>query len=349
MATKVKTYTIYTATLLLLVLAMVLSLSWGAMPIPIRDVVVSLLKGAGLCRNTPVDELYSGVIALVRLPRAIMGLLVGASLGISGAAIQAIFRNPLAEPGIIGISAGASFMAALLIAFESVLFSAFTGLFGHYLLALGAFSGAGVATWLVYHISLVDGKPHISTMLLAGIAINALAGALTGLISYLADEHQLRTITFWMLGSLGSASWETVGVLLPFAVLTVIGLPFLSKPLNAFALGEQEAQLLGFKPTQVKRFVILLATLAVGASVSMTGIIGFIGLLVPHGIRMLGGVDNRYVLPASAMLGALTLTVADLLARIVALPAELPIGVVTALLGAPLFLYILIRDKKKIV
>ncbi len=349
MATTKKTYTIYTAILLLLALAVVLSLSWGAMPIPVRDVVISLLKGVGLCKDATVDELYTGVIALVRLPRAIMGLLVGASLGIAGAAIQAIFRNPLAEPGIIGVSAGASFVAALLIAFESVLFSAFTGLFGHYLLALGAFSGAGVATWVVYRISLVDGRPHISTMLLAGIAINALAGALTGLISYLADEQQLRTITFWMLGSLGSASWETVIVLLPFTVFTVIGLPLLSKPLNAFALGEQEAHLLGFKPAQVKRLVILLATLSVGASVAMTGIIGFIGLLVPHGVRMLVGVYNRDLLPASARLVPLPLPVADLLARVVALPAELPIGVVTALLGTPLFLYILIRDKKKIV
>lgn len=349
MAAVAKTYLINVVILVLLVLAVMLSLSWGAMPIPIGDVAVSLLQGVGLCDDISVDELYSGVIALVRLPRAITGVLVGASLGISGAAIQAIFRNPLAEPGIIGISAGASFMAALLIAFESALFMAFTDFFGHYLLALGAFSGAGVATWLVYRISLVDGRPHISTMLLAGIAINALAGALTGLISYLADEQQLRTITFWMLGSLGSASWETVTVLLPFVVLTVASLPFLAKPLNAFALGEQEAHLLGFKPTQVKRLVILLATLAVGASVAMTGVIGFVGLLVPHGIRMLGGADNRYVLPASAMLGALTLTVADLLSRVVAPPAELPIGVVTALLGTPLFLYILIRDKKKIV
>ncbi|WP_090603995.1 FecCD family ABC transporter permease [Parapedobacter koreensis] len=349
MAGTTKTYTSYVTMLLLLVLAVILSLSWGAMPIPIGDVVVSLLQRVGLYEDVAVDELYSGVIALVRLPRAVMGLLVGASLGISGAAIQAIFRNPLAEPGIIGVSAGASFVAALLIAFEATLFTAFSDLFGHYLLALGAFSGAGAATWLVYRISLVDGRPHISTMLLAGIAINAMAGALTGLISYLADEQQLRTITFWMLGSLGGASWETVIVLLPFTVLTIIGLPLLSKPLNAFALGEQEAHLLGFKPTQVKRLVILLATLAVGASVAMTGIIGFIGLLVPHGIRMLGGADNRYVLPASALLGALTLTVADLLARIVALPAELPIGVITALLGTPLFLYILIRDKKKII
>ncbi len=349
MATKLKIPTIYIATTLLLFLAAVLSLGWGAMAIPIGEVVVTLLKAVGFFRDTTVDELSAGVVMLVRLPRVVMGMLVGASLGVSGAAIQAIFRNPLAEPAIIGVSAGASFFAALIIAVESTLFMAIGHLLGHYLLALGAFAGAGLATWLVYRVSLVDGKPHIGTMLLAGIAINALAGALTGLISYLADEQQLRTITFWMLGSLGSASWETVATLLPFAAITVAGLPLLSKPLNAFALGEQEAHLLGFKPALVKRVVIVLATLAVGAAVAMTGIIGFIGLLVPHSIRMLGGADNRYVLPASALLGALTLTVADLLARVVVLPAELPIGVVTALLGTPLFLHILIRDKKKFV
>lgn len=349
MASQAKTYVIYMATILLLVIAVLLSLSWGAMAIPISDVAAALIQWTGLHSAAAVDELSSGVVTLVRLPRVVMGMLVGASLGVSGAAIQAVFRNPLAEPGIIGISAGASLIAALLIAVESVAFVAFAGLFGHYLLALGAFAGAGIATWLVYRISLVDGKPHIATMLLAGIAINALAGALTGLISYLADEQQLRTITFWMLGSLGSASWETVAVLFPFTALAAIGLPLLAKPLNAFALGEYEAHLLGFKPTLVKRVVIVLATLAVGASVAMTGIIGFVGLLVPHGTRMLGGANNGFVLPASALLGALTLTVADLLARVVVLPAELPIGVVTALLGTPLFLHILIRDKKKMV
>ncbi len=319
------------------------------MNIPVRDVWHALLQLAGWQASPEDNELYIGVIRLVRLPRLLMGILVGAALGLGGASIQAIFRNPLAEPGLIGISAGASLAAASIIAFETLLFSALGELSGHYLLAFGAFAGAGIATWLVYRISLLDGRPHIATMLLAGIAINALAGALTGLISYLSDEQQLRSITFWMLGSLGGASWEAVYTLTPFVFAALIILPMLSKPLNTFALGEQEARQLGQRPDRVKVLVIILATLAVGAAVSVAGIIGFVGLLVPHAVRMLGGYDNRFVLPASALSGAVTLTVADLLARTIAAPSEIPIGVVTALLGTPLFLYILIRDKKKIV
>lgn len=328
---------------------MVSSLSFGAFYIPLREVWLNMLHKIGLCRATPIDELYGGVIDLVRWPRTLLGIFVGAALGISGAAIQAIFRNPLAEPGLIGVSAGASLVAASIIAFEAMLFASLGQLFGHYLLAVGAFAGAGIATWVVYRISLHDGKPHIGTMILAGVAINALAGSLTGLISFLSDEQQLRTITFWMLGSLGGASWEAVWTMVPFVLFAAVGLPFLAKALNVFSLGEQEASQLGQNPQRVKILVIILCTMAVGAAVSVSGIIGFVGLLVPHAVRMLGGSDNRYVLPASALLGSIILTVADLIARTIAIPSEIPIGVVTALLGTPLFLYILIRDKKKII
>lgn len=340
---------IYLILTVVLLLTMVLSLSFGAFYIPFKEVWLNMLHKVGLFRATAIDELYNGVIDLVRWPRTLLGVLVGAALGISGAAIQAIFRNPLAEPGLIGVSAGASLVAASIIAFETMLFTSLGQLFGHYLLAAGAFAGAGIATWIVYRISLHDGKPHIGTMILAGVAINALAGSLTGLISFLSDEQQLRTITFWMLGSLGGASWEAVWTMVPFVLLGVAGLPFLAKALNAFSLGEQEASQLGQNPQRIKILVIILSTLAVGAAVSVSGIIGFVGLLVPHAVRMLGGSDNRYVLPASALLGSIILTVADLIARTIAIPSEIPIGVVTALLGTPLFLYILIRDKKKII
>lgn len=340
---------VYTSLGVLLLIATLASLSLGAFFIPLREVLLNTLQKFGLCRNAPVDELYNNIIDLVRWPRTLLGILVGAGLGISGAAIQSIFRNPLAEPGLIGISAGASLVAASIIAFEAVLFTLIGPLFGHYLLAVGAFTGAGVATWLVYRISLYEGKPHIGTMLLAGVAINALAGSLTGLVSFLSDEQQLRSITFWMLGSLGGATWDGVWTLLPFVITALVALPMMAKSLNAFALGEQEAQQLGQRPNRIKIRVVVLATMAVGASVSVSGIIGFVGLLVPHAVRMLGGSDNRYVMPASALLGAVILTVADLIARTIAMPSEIPIGVVTALLGTPLFLYILIRDKKKII
>ncbi|MCX2482257.1 FecCD family ABC transporter permease [Pedobacter sp. MR2016-24] len=339
---------IYLALTAALFIAVSFSLGMGAMDIPVKEVMLILLKKTGLFSKQEILPQYNAVITIVRLPRVILGILVGAGLGISGAAVQGIFRNPLAEPGLIGISAGASLIAVAIIALEIGLITGLSNLIGYYLLAFGAFSGAGLAAMLVYQISRTDGRSNVATMLLAGIAINAMAGALTGLITYLANEQQLRNITFWMLGSLGGATWETVWALFPFVLIPVIALPFMGKALNAFALGESQADHLGLKINQVKRNVVILSTMAVGASVSVSGIIGFVGLLVPHTVRLVTGVDNKYVLPASALLGALILTLADLIARTVVSPVELPIGVITALLGTPLFLYILIKDKKKL-
>lgn len=339
---------IYLALTAGLLTAVSFSLGMGAMDIPVRDVLFILLKKAGFFSGREFSPQYEMVIQVVRMPRVVLGILVGAALGISGAAVQGIFRNPLAEPGLIGISAGASLVAVAIIALEIGLLTGLSNLLGYYLLAFGAFAGAGLAAMLVYQISRTDGRSNVATMLLAGIAINALAGALTGLITYLANEQQLRDITFWMLGSLGGATWETVMALTPFVVIPVILLPFMGKALNAFALGEAQADHLGLKINQVKRNVVILATMAVGASVSVSGVIGFVGLLVPHTVRLVIGVDNKYVLPASALLGALILTIADMIARTIVSPVELPIGVITALLGTPLFLYILIKDKKKL-
>lgn len=339
----------YVSLSLALLLAAAFSMSLGAVKIPISDVFVILGKKIGLFDAKVVSEQYEGVMNIVRLPRVILGMLVGAALGISGTAIQGIFRNPLAEPGLIGISAGASLLAVVIIVLEISLLNSLSNLLGYYLLAFGAFAGAGIAALIVYQISRTDGKSNVATMLLAGIAVNALAGALTGLITFAADDQQLRNITFWMLGSLGGATWETVMAVLPFIIIPIILLPSMGKALNAFALGENQAAQLGLKVATIKRNVVILATMAVGASVAVSGIIGFVGLLVPHTIRLLIGVDNKHVLPASALFGALILTLADMLCRTIISPIELPIGVITALLGTPLFLYILIKDKKKLV
>jgi heme transport system permease protein len=329
-------------------IAAAFSLSVGAMKIPVQDVLLILAKKTGMFPNKPVDEQYANVLIIVRMPRVMMGLLIGAALGISGAAIQGIFRNPLAEPGLIGISSGASLFAVLIIAAEVSLLAGLSNLLGYYLLAFGSFLGAGLAAFVVYQISRSDGRPNVATMLLAGIAINALAGALTGLVTYMANDQQLRNITFWLLGSLGGATWQIVLCLLPFVIIPILFLPMMGKTLNAFALGETQAQQLGLPVGRVKRGVVILATMAVGASVAVSGIISFVGLLVPHMVRLIFGVDNRRVLPASALMGAMILTLADLIARRLVAPIELPIGVITALLGTPVFLYILIKDKKKI-
>ena len=328
-----------------LLVTVVIALGVGAFSIPVQDVLTLLAQKIGMMSDVPVDETYSDVLFIVRFPRVLLGILVGAALGISGAAIQGIFRNPLAEPGLIGISAGASLFAVLIIAFEAVVFVCLSQLLGYYLLAFGAFVGAGLTSLLVYQLSKKKGRPRVTTMLLAGIAINAFAGALTGLVTYVADEQQLRSITFWMLGSLGGATWDNVVAVLPFILIPLVALPWFSKPLNAFALGEAQADLLGMRTDLVKRWVVILSTMAVGASVAVSGIIGFVGLLVPHTVRLLGGVEHRYVLVSSAILGALMLTLADIISRVLVAPIELPIGVITALLGTPVFLYILMTEE----
>ncbi|SDL00813.1 iron complex transport system permease protein [Pedobacter sp. ok626] len=340
---------LYLILIIALFIASAFSMGLGAVKIPIKEVLLILSKKIGLFTDPPVSAQHEGVLNIVRLPRVALGLLVGAALGISGTAVQGIFRNPLAEPGLIGISAGASLMAVIIIVLEVALFAGLSNLLGYYLLAFGAFSGAGIAAMLVYQISRTDGKSNVATMLLAGIAINALAGALTGLITYIADDQQLRNITFWMLGSLAGATWENVLAVAPFVLIPVLLLPRMGKALNAFSLGEVQAAQLGLKVNQIKRNVVILATMGVGAAVAVSGIISFVGLLVPHTIRLFIGVDNKHVLPASALLGALMLTLADMLCRTIIAPIELPIGVITALLGTPLFLYILIKDKKKLV
>ena len=218
---------------------------------------------------------------------------------------------------------------------------------GFYALSLAAFVGACLTTVIVYRLSMRNGKTIITTLLLSGIAINALAGAFTGLLTYVANDEQLRTITFWSLGSLGGASWETVTGILPFILIPVFVLPFLSKSLNALALGDAQALHMGVDVVTVKRIIMVLATIAVGASVAVAGVIGFIGLIIPHILRMTFSSDHRLVIPGSALLGAALLSLADLLARTIVVPAELPIGILTALIGTPVFLYIIITERNK--
>lgn len=333
---------------ILLVLTVVLSLGTGALAIAPADVFgifMNYLGGAGLQEE---EELLKNVMIEIRIPRIIFCTLIGAVLGITGTAIQGIFRNPLAEPGLIGISAGASFFAALAIVFETTLI-ALTGAFlNMYLVSISAFIGALISVLVVYRVSVVGGRSNVATMILAGIAINALAGALTGLMSYLATEQQLRNITFWSLGSMAGATWSSVPILFSFSAISVVPLLYLGKSLNLFALGESQAQMMGLNTKRMKILTILFSTLAVGASVAFAGIIAFVGLLVPHTLRLLGSVDNRFLLPASLLGGALILNLSDLVARTIIQPLELPIGVVTAIIGAPVFLLILIQQKGKI-
>jgi len=324
------------------------SLGTGALSISSSDMLSIFRNYLHLGELTQEQELLKSVLIEIRVPRIIFCTLIGAVLGITGTAIQGIFRNPLAEPGLIGISAGASFFAALAIVFEATLIVYLGSSLNMYLVSVAAFLGALLAVLLVYRISVVDGKSNIATMILAGIAINAFAGALTGLMSFMATEQQLRSITFWSLGSLAGASWESVPVLLSFSVISTTPLLFLGKSLNLFALGESQAEMMGLNAGRLKIGIIIFSTMAVGVSVAFSGIIAFIGLLVPHTLRLIGTVDNRFLLPATLIGGALMLNLSDLLARTIIQPLELPIGVITAVIGAPVFIVILIREKRKL-
>ena len=331
-----------------LLLAVLVGAGAGALRVPVASVLGVLLHKLGLATGLAFEPQQEAVVWAIRLPRVLLAVLVGAALGLAGAAMQGLFRNPLADPSLLGISAGASLAAvAVIVLQEKVLklVSALPGAggAGAYVLPLAAFVGAGLATIFVYRVSRRGGRVLVSTMLLVGIATNGLAGAITGLFTYAATDAQLRSITFWGLGSLGGATWPTLATLLPFLLLPLLVLPRLGKALNLLALGEEPAAHLGLPVARVKWQVIGLTTLAVGASVAMVGTIGFLGFLVPHVLRLLGGPDHRFVLPASALGGALVLLLADTLARTAVAPAELPIGILTALLGAPVFLWIVLK------
>ncbi|WP_245903352.1 FecCD family ABC transporter permease [Humitalea rosea] len=284
------------------------------------------------------------VLGVIRGPRVVLGALVGAGLAAAGTAMQGLFRNPLADPGLIGVSAGAALAAVGAIVLAGPLVGAAAGMMGLWLLPVAAFIGGLGATLAIARLARRGGATAVGTLLLAGVAVNALCAALTGLLIFMADDRQVRDITFWTFGSLAGARWAQVPVALVLVGLPVLGLLALARPLNALVLGEAEAFHLGIRVERVKRVAVALAAIAVSAGVAFTGLIGFIGLVVPHLVRLaVGGSDHRLVLPVAASLGGALLVAADLAARSLAAPAEVPIGIVTALLGAPFFLWMLRR------
>ncbi|MES2944449.1 MAG: iron ABC transporter permease [Pseudomonadota bacterium] len=277
----------------------------------------------------------------IRLPRLLLGMAAGAALGLSGALMQGLFRNPLADPGLIGVSSGAALAAGVTIVMGSLWFPELPRTLGSWTLVLMAFIGSLGVTLLVYGLSQQDGATRVGLMLLAGIAINALAGAGLGFLSFLASDEQLRSLQFWLLGSLGGARWSAVVLVGSIVLMAGCAGLALAKPLNAIALGEAQAALLGVPVERVKRFAVLVTALAVGAVTATTGIIGFVGLVAPHCVRLVAGPDHRVVLPGSALLGAALVLLADSVARTAVKPAELPLGVLTAFVGVPFFLLLL--------
>lgn len=298
--------------------------------------------------STSAETLSSqskSILLDIRLPRILLALLVGAALASTGVVMQGLFRNPLADPSLIGVSGGASVGASLMIVSASAVTASTTGLS---LVAMGAFVGGFIATLLVYRVATSNLGTSVTTMLLAGIAIGALAGAFNSLLSYFSDNQMLRQISVWQMGNLSAANWTKVSIMSVVVVIFMLLLPTHTKALNALLLGESEARHLGIDVQRVKRKLILLTALGVGVSVAVAGLIGFIGLVIPHVIRLLIGPDHRWLIPASALGGAFLLLVADTIARIIVLPAELPTGILTALIGAPFFVALLIHQRREL-
>lgn len=298
-----------------------------------------------LARGEEISTRNAVILFDVRLPRLALGIIVGASLAVSGAVMQGLFRNPLADPGLVGVGAGAGLGAITAIVLGGLLPLALQEAFGFYLVPLAAFFGGWATTMLLYRISTSRGRTSVAVMLLGGIALGALAGAVSGVLIYMANDAQLRDLTFWGLGSLAGATWSKLMIAGPLILLALSATPFLARSLNGLALGEGPAAHLGIAVQRMKNISILTVAAATGAAVAVSGGIGFVGIVVPHLLRILIGPDHRYLLPCAALLGATLLIAADMIARTIIAPAELPIGIVTATLGGPFFLWILLRNR----
>ena len=268
----------------------------------------------------------------------------GAGLGGAGAVMQGFFRNPLADPGLIGVASGAALAAVAVIVLSNSVLAGWSALTGPFALPLAAFAGGIAVTLVIYRLGTRNGQTHVALLLLAGVAINVLTGAATGVLTYLADDQQLRDMTFWSMGSLAHGRWPEILALVLFVLLPLCVVMRYARVLNALLMGEQVAQHLGFNVQSSRRWLLAASAMMVGAAVAVTGMIGFIGLVVPHLLRLVIGPDHRCLLPLSALGGALLLLVADTIARTLLAPADLPVGLMMALIGGPVFLALLLHQ-----
>jgi iron complex transport system permease protein len=328
--------------LIVLLLAAAVATTIGAAGIPLERIAAAIGIAGGDQALVERDRL---VLWSIRLPRIALAVMIGALLAACGAVMQGLFRNPLADPALVGVSSGAALAAAALIVLGDRYVMAAGVPVPIEALPLAAFVGALASTVVLYRIATREGRTSIAMFLLGGLAIAALANAGLGLLVFLADDRQLRDINFWMLGSLAGATWAKVGAVAPFLLAAGLVLPFIARGLDLLVLGETEAFHAGIEVERLKRVCVALVAAAAGAAVSMSGVIGFVGLIVPHLLRLLIGPSHNLLMPAAALLGAALLVVADTFARSLAAPAELPIGIVTAVIGAPFFLYLLLRQR----
>ncbi|MDB5619412.1 iron chelate uptake ABC transporter family permease subunit [Tardiphaga sp.] len=327
-----------------LLLTMLLAATVGAAGIPLARLPAALgliapEAGSALAGR---DQL---ILWSIRIPRIAVAAMIGGMLGAAGAIMQGLFRNPLADPALVGVASGGALAAASAIVISDSRFASHILFLQPYLLPLAAFLGSLGTTMLLYKIASRGGRTSIAIFLLAGIAIAAIANAGIGMLVFVADDRQLRDITFWMLGSLSGATWSKALILAPVLLLAAVAMAFIHRGLDVLILGESEAFHAGVDVERLKRICIVLVSAMTGAAVSVCGVVGFVGIVVPHLLRLLIGPGHRLLLPASIGLGAVLLVGADTLARSIVAPAEMPIGILTAAVGAPMFLLILLRQR----
>ncbi len=322
----------------LLITVVLCAIAFGAVNILPSDMWSSLLH---FLQGKPAANIYEGVFLQLRLPRVILCAITGAILSVSGVLMQGLFRNPIVEPGLVGTSSGAALGASIVFVMAPQFNPVLKSLAGPLLMPVVAFLGALLATFAVYSLAKNAKRVSIMSLLLVGIAINAICLSGVGFMSYTARDAQARSITFWNLGSFSGSSWQQVFIVgVVAAVIFILSFRY-SKQLNALLLGEEEAIYLGVEPDKLKRRIMLLNTAMVAVATAFVGVISFVGLIVPHVLRLLIGSDNKRLLPAAMLLGATLLTLADMCARLVLAPAEVPIGIITSLVGAPIFIILL--------
>ncbi len=328
------------AMLVILLIVMVAGTAVGAVYVPFFDTLKIILKNIGLLRNATFSEGQESIIFLVRFPRVLVAALSGTALAASGAVMQGMFRNPMADPGILGISSGAGLGAVLALKLG-------VAAIGIFMMPLFAFSGAFLAILAIYLLSYRKGKVPVLTLILSGIAISTFLGAITNIILTLSYDYQVKEFLFWSTGGLEGRRWEHVNLVVLPVIISVALMFVFSRDLNVLLMGEEEAKSVGLNAGKTRTVLLILVSVATASAVCVSGSISFVGLIVPHIMRLLVGPDNKKLLPASAIGGGIFLVVCDLISRVVVIPYELGVGIITALLGAPYFLYLLLRTKKE--
>ncbi|WP_312631169.1 FecCD family ABC transporter permease [Pantoea piersonii] len=291
--------------------------------------------------QAPLSDMVWQIWLNIRLPRVLLAVLIGMALAVSGAVMQGLFRNPLADPGLLGISSGAGLAVAIAISLPLAL----PPLLALWLPTLAAFLGSLAVMALIFSLSRLA-LGNLARLLLVGIAINALCGSVVGVLSWLSNDQQLRQLSLWGMGSMSQAQWPMLAVCAAFILPSLLLTLLRARHLNLLQLGEEDAHYMGIDVRRTQRQLLVLSALLVGAAVSVSGIIGFVGLVVPHMMRFCLGSDHRWMLPGSALAGAILLLLADTLARTIVVPAEMPVGLLTSLLGGPWFLWLILRQQR---